>query len=74
MAMVDTLVVEENGIYKIERYKGQNLDEYPHVAEVNHEELCTMKINEKEIGYFFMRNITLDDIFNYLVKEFNYKF
>ena len=72
--MVDTIIVEENGVYKIERYKGQNLDEYPYIAETMHEELLTMKVNENMPGYWYMKDITLNDIYNYMIKEFNYKF
>lgn len=66
---MDTLIVIENGIYKIERYKGQDLDLYYHIAELNHDELCTYKQN----NYYFMKTITYDDIFNYLFKEFGFK-
>lgn len=69
--MVDTLIVEENGIYKIERYQGQNLDEYNHVAELNHDKLLEHKHNKY---CYYMKTISLDDIFNYLASEFDYKF
>lgn len=68
--IVDTLIVqEENGMYKIERYNNQNLDEYNYIAELNHEKLFTCKINND----YYMKTISIKDIMDYLVKEFNYK-
>lgn len=68
--MVDTLILQTENGYIIEKYEGQNLDEYNHIAELNHEQLVTFKTN----NYYFMKNITLIEIYNYLAKEFNYKF
>lgn len=68
--MIDTLIVQNGNKFEIEKYDGQNLDEYEHVAELNHDELCTHKAN----GYYYMETITMVDIFNYLTNEFNYQF
>lgn len=59
---IDTLIVETPEGYKIEKYEGQNLDEYPHVAEMRHKELATAHM----MKYFFMEGITISDIMNYL--------
>lgn len=66
----DTLIIETTSGYEIEKYKDQNLDEYCYIAELNHEQLVTFKTN----NYYFMKTITLTDIFNYLKKEFDSKF
>ena len=68
--MIDTLIVLKDGKHIIEKYKGQNLDEYDHVAEINHEKLVEQKVN----NYYYMEQISYDEIFIYLAKEFNYKF
>lgn len=68
--MLDTLIVEENGVYKIERYKGQNLDEYNYIAEMDHDKLIT----EKTLNHWYMETISIKDIMDYLIKEFDYKF
>lgn len=67
--MIDTLIVEKDGKYVIERYKGQNLDEYPHIFECNHEKLIEYKVNK----HYFMSTISYDEIYNYLIKEFDCK-
>lgn len=68
--MIDTLITEKNGQYILERYKGQNLDEYEHVFECNHSKLIEYKVNN---NYFF-KTIPYDAIYNYLINEFDYKF
>lgn len=68
--MIDTLIVKLNGKYCIERYDGQNLDEYAYTAELNHDSLCTYKAN----NVYFMASITYSEIFDYLVREFGYRF
>lgn len=66
----DTLIVLKNGRNAIEKYAGQNLDEYDHIAEMNHEKLIEYKVN----GYWYMNGITYDDIYNYLTEEIGYNF
>lgn len=68
--MNDTLVVLKNGKNVLERYTGQNLDEYDHIAELNHEKIIEQKVN----GFWYMDGISYEYIFNYLEKEFDYKF
>lgn len=68
--VVDTLIVERDGMYKIERYNGQNLDEYNHIAELNHEYL----VEAKESKHWYMESVSFKDVFDYLAQEFNYKF
>lgn len=68
--MIDTLITEKNDQYVLERYNGQNLDEYKHVFECNHSKLIEYKVNN---NYFF-NTISYNDIYNYLINEFNYKF
>ena len=79
--MVDTLIVKENGIIKIKKYDSENdvnLDDYSVInncevmLEINHEKLCECKVND--FMYNFMKDISYDDIFNYLQQEFNYTF
>lgn len=70
--ITDTLIVERDGTYKIERYNGQNLDEYDYVAEMNHDKLLSNKY-QQDNGAFYMRDITLKDIYDYLRKNYNLK-
>ena len=66
---MDTLVIERNGKYILEKYNEQDLDTYDHVAETNHDNLMNMKIMENKVGYWYMRNITIAEIMEY-VKQF----
>lgn len=52
--MNDTLVVLKNGKNVLERYAGQNLDEYNHIAELNHEKIIEQKVN----GFWYMEGIS----------------
>ncbi len=70
--VVDTLIVERDGRYQIEQYAGQNLDEYDYAAEMNHDKLLTNKY-QQDHGAWYMRDITLDDIYDYLKKKYNFK-
>ena len=71
----DTLIVQgPDGKMHIERYMGQNLDEYPHIAEVNHDKLATIKGNSGNNNWndYVMNGISYSDIYDYLGKEFNF--
>lgn len=68
--MNDTLIVLKNGKNSIEKYVGQNLDEYDHIAELNHEKLLECKANR----HWYMSGISYECIFDYLKQEFGYKF
>lgn len=68
--MNDTLIVFKNGKNSVERYAGQNLDEYDHIAELDHKNLVEYKVNE----FSCMNGISYDSIFEYLKKEFGYRF
>ena len=67
--MIDTLIVEKDNEYFIEKYQGQNLDEYDHISELDHNNL----LNYKAIGCYFMKTITIKQILEYMQKEFGYK-
>lgn len=64
--MTDTLIVEKDNKYFIEKYQGQNLDEYSYIAELNHEKL----LNYKALDYYFMKTITINQILEYINHEF----
>ena len=68
--MMDTLVVEKDGKYFLERYTEQDLDSYDHIAEVDHENLCNMKVMENKIGYWYMKSISIAEIMEY-IKQFD---
>ena len=64
---IDTLIVMRDGRQLIERYKNQNLDEYDHEYELNHDRLLELKYSKA------IENISIQDIFEYLKKYFNLK-
>lgn len=68
--ITDTLIVERNGRYQIEQYNDQNLDEYDHAAEMNHDKLLQNKYQENN-GAFYMRGISINEIMDYLRKNYN---
>lgn len=70
--ITDTLIVERNGKYQIEPYEGQNLDEYDYAAEMNHDKLLENKY-QQDNGAFYMKDITIADIMDYLKKRYNLK-
>lgn len=63
--MTDTLIVCRDGKNIIERYQGQSLDEYDYIAEFGHGKL----LDAKALGYWYMSDITIKDIMDYL-KQF----
>ena len=70
--VVDTLIVERNGRYTIEPYTDQDLDVYDHAAELNHDKLLENKYRENH-GAYYMKDITLDNIFDYLKRQYNFR-
>lgn len=70
---IDTLIVQgPDGKMHIERYRGQDLDTYPHFAEVNHDKLVDIKSNGGKWNEAAMNGIAIKDIYDYLGKEFNF--
>ena len=72
--MIDTLVITRNGKQMLERYSGQNLDEYDHDLEIDHEKLATEWYNDKIRKFHFMDTITWDEVVEYLRNEFDVEF
>ena len=50
--IIDTLIIERNGHYMIESYQGQDLDNYDHDVELNHNELLYCKEQDR----YFMKD------------------
>lgn len=73
--VTDTLIVERNGKYQIEKYTNQDLDNYDYTFEMNHSKLLSEKASNGVNKFMddVMKDISLDNIFNYLKKEFNFK-
>lgn len=71
----DTLIVNRDGKNYIEKYTDQELDVYDHELEMNHTQLLSYKYSHGVYKLIdeALADISLDDIFNYLKKEFNLK-
>ena len=73
--VTDTLIVFRDGKYQIEKYGNQDLDTYDHEVELNHSQLLSYKYSHGVNKYMdnLLKDISLDDIFNYLKKDYNFK-
>ena len=71
--ITDTLIVFRDGKYKIQKYNGEDLDAYDHTLELNHDKLVAIKINKGLLYEEISKDISFEDIYDYLKKEFNFK-
>ena len=71
--VTDTLIVFRDGKYKIQKYNGEDLDVYDHTLEINHDKLISIKVNKGKLYEEIAKDISFEDIYNYLKKEFNFK-